>query len=357
VTSQHFWLLVLWICALLMAASCESIAGIPTRVSDADDALRGAAGAGASSTGCSRYCKQVNAACTGPYALYHGMDDCAAACKLFSEPELTCRTEQAIKAANTGDDYLHCPGASIGGSAACGSNCASYCRFMSSVCTGSNRDPQEVEDCERKCGMLIDREELDQAATQTRYNVDLDHEGDTLQCRLVHLTIAADPRDTNDHCWHAALAPRPLVTGDKEMPKRLANPCATVRDSIEPTCEDYCQIVMNACGGNDQVYESPEQCKAVCQKLDKGKVLDNAPETVACRKIHAYNAVAFLQPGIHCPHAGPGGDKVCGDDCNAYCTLLQAGCGAAFSKFGSGVEGLANCAKDCSQRHGTANLR
>jgi hypothetical protein len=349
---------LLWTLGLLLtAAACEPLAGIPTRVSNSTGSVNGAAGSGANSV-CGQYCQEVNSTCTGQYAVYHGSEDCKAACNLLNDGERACRAREADTAAKIGDDYLHCPAAALGGGDACGGNCTNYCTLMSRVCTGQNRDPQEVEDCERKCKVLVDREDTPLAATQSRYDVEADHEGDTLQCRLVHLTIAAYPGSANDHCWHAALAPRPLVTTDGGSEHRTANPCATAKGATEPGCDDYCHILMGSCTGNDQVYESPEQCKAVCQKLDKGNVLDNAPETVACRKIHAYNALAYALPAVHCPHAGPGGDMVCGDDCNAYCRLLEAGCSDGFkAKFGSGADAAKTCTSACTKQHGSAALR
>jgi hypothetical protein len=341
-----------WLSALFVLFGCEVVAGIPTRAGEGSAAQLGHAGAPASSA-CMQYCQQVNSACTKQYAVYLGAEDCAAACGLLNGPELTCRQNEAAAAANTGDDYLHCPAAALGGSKACGGNCINYCKLMSRVCTGNNRDPQEVENCEERCAGLIDRESARQPATTSRYDVEFDHDGDTLQCRLVHLSIAAF-HNPEGHCWHAAIAPRPHTYADKT---KEANPCATPKGSTEPRCEDYCQIAMNACKDDNQIYESLDQCLAVCQKLDKGNVIDEAPETVACRKIHAYNALAWGMPALHCPHAGPGGDAVCGNDCNAYCRLLSAGCSDAFVNLhGMGAEGMKHCTDGCTQRHGRDSL-
>jgi hypothetical protein len=341
--------IVFWCSALCALLGCEAIAGIPKREGEGTAAQLGHAGAPASDA-CTQFCQQVGTSCTKQYAIYHGPEDCGAACKLLNAPELTCRAQEASAAAVTGDDYLHCPGTSLGGSKACGGNCTNYCRLMDRVCIGNNRDIMEVENCEERCNGLIDRESSKQPATTSRYDVNLDHEGDTLQCRLVHLTIASY-HDPEDHCWHAWLAPRALkhADGSKE-----ANPCATDKGTTEPRCEDYCQIAMNACTQEHQIYETPAQCLAVCQKLDKGSVIDEAPETVACRKIHAYNALAWGLPSMHCPHAGPGGDLVCGDDCTGYCRLLQAGCADAFATAhgGMGPDAMQRCTSTCAQRHG-----
>jgi hypothetical protein len=34
-------------------------------------------------------------------------------------------------------------------------------------------------------------------------------------------------------------------------------------------------------------------------------------------------------PATHCPHAGPGGDGVCGSNCDGFCEIAQMYCTAA----------------------------
>ena len=357
---------VLSLCGVL--AGCEVIIGIPERTratsteqvdndnkapdSGSPDGTPSTSDAdAASNAACAAFCESAVGVCSGEYAVYHGVNDCLAACEMMSESGRKCREQELAMATISHEPSVYCHALSIGGSDACGGNCNNYCDIMDEVCTGDLRYPQEREDCPDKCAALIDRERVQGLpATASRYNVDGDHEGDTLQCRLVHLTIAAQV-DAAGHCWHAAMTPLPL--------DGQANPCATGVNEKAPHCEDYCHIAMTACTGDHSVYESERQCLAVCAVLNKGNVADAAQQndSVACRKVHAYNAVMHADQATHCPHAGPGGAQVCGDDCPAYCTMLQAGCGEEFTEaFGDTRDAAGNCESDCNQRKGPERL-
>ena len=220
---------------------------------------------------------------------------------------------------------------------------------MDKVCVGEgNRSAAEVDGCVTKCEALRDRETSLQgmSADASRLSVDTDHEGDTLQCRLVHLAIASGPGAAEAHCWHAAIAPRP-------GPGMAPNPCATGKSETEPHCEDYCQIVMKACTATNKVYENDAQCLAVCKQLTPGTASDlMGVDSVGCRKTHSYNALTIDQIP-HCQHAGPGGAGICGTDCPAYCKLLKAGCDASFKDaFGAGTDAVSKCESTCNAQHG-----
>lgn len=347
------WAIPCCLISLFSLLACEAIVGIPDRETSDNVRPKGDAGPdGSVGSSCKNFCTKVNKTCTGQYAIYHG-EDCEPACEYLSEDQVQCRDEEVNKAA-LGDFHLHCQAASLGGAKECGTNCRNYCNIMAQVCQGTNRDAMEIENCETKCSALIDRDDLKPAnATQSRYNVNngFDHEGDTIQCRLVHLTIAAqDASFAKNHCWHAWIAPRPL-SGSTEIP-----PCATTADKgIEPRCEDHCHLISKACTGNNAQYEDNDQCLAACERLPKGDVSTPSGNTGACRKIHAYNALVYEGgAGAHCPHAGPAGDKVCGDnDCVPYCQLLSGSCPETFKgKWGSGTDASNKCVMDCNARIG-----
>jgi hypothetical protein len=144
-----------------------------------------------------------------------------------------------------------------------------------------------------------------------------DHDGDTIECRLVHTSSATT---LPEHCPHAPIRPiKPYCIG---------------KANGEPTCDDYCNIELAACRGDHLAqYESLEQCKAVCDALLPGTNDDEAGNTVACRRYHSFNATTL--PGTHCSHSGPVGDGHCGHDdakagttgnCEAYCRLVAEAC-------------------------------
>src|SRR5688500_18287338 len=86
-----------------------------------------------------------------------------------------------------------------------------------------------------------------------------------------------------------------------------------------PQCQRYCSDVMSACTAENAVYVDEALCLGVCAQLEPGDPLEPVGNTVACRARQA--AIAKAEPAEHCRAAGPGGDGVCGSDCEAYCEL------------------------------------
>ncbi len=89
-------------------------------------------------------------------------------------------------------------------------------------------------------------------------------------------------------------------------------------------CKDYCTLVMDSCKGDNAVYTTEEICLGVCAKLPPGDGEDLSTNTVACRAHQA--EIAKDEPADYCKGAGPGGNGVCGTDCEAYCTLFPQVC-------------------------------
>jgi hypothetical protein len=173
---------------------------------------------------------------------------------------------------------------------------------------------------------------------QPTFNVVTDHGGDTIECRLVHVSSATiDPKE---HCPHAPIPPsQPWCVGAPEL---------------APTCEEYCKIELAACDGDLTQYESKQQCLDVCGGLDPGNNADQTGNTVGCRRYHAFSAT--LAATTHCYHSGPSGDGHCGDsskvdtghtgNCDSYCKLLAAACPDEFeSSMGSADACMATCVK------------
>jgi hypothetical protein len=166
------------------------------------------------------------------------------------------------------------------------------------------------------------------------FDIVANYSGDTLQCRLIHVSAASVEPGT--HCGHAQITPVML-------------PCADDPDTV-PKCTDYCRIVMTSCKDHP-VYESPEQCMSVCAALPAGVEQNRTEDTIGCRKYHSYNSVA--DPVTHCSHAGPGGDGHCGvDNCTGYCTLLAAACPTDFQGHFAG--NADQCLTECRTLSGAA---
>ncbi|WP_437649008.1 hypothetical protein [Sorangium sp. So ce362] len=321
--------------ALFGWLGCHAIAGIEDRTYVPPEEQQEPAPV---SEACASYCADVMANCTGEHQAYSTLDTCHGVCAALPpgdplEPvdnTLACRARQAGLAGRTGEPAAHCPAAGPGGDGVCGSNCESYCMLQAAACSP---ELDTHEECIAKCAGLPDADGFDVIAN---------HEGDTLQCRLVHVSSATV--DPDEHCVHASLMP--------------VEPCAEP-EGTEPTCEGYCQVVMISCAGELAVYESTEQCLAVCAALPPGGTEHRTENTVGCRQYHAYSAM--LAPDTHCGHAGPGGDGHCGTDgdatttgnCASYCTLLEAACNDAFYDLFGGDR--AACELDCGAVSGAGH--
>jgi hypothetical protein len=312
--------------SIFVGLSCQSIAGIEER----------------SLGPCGEYCDTVMAACKGSNAVYTTYEVCMGVCKLLPdgsaiEPDGTntvaCRLAEA-RSASISEPDVHCVGAGPGGGDACGSNCESYCMLYEKACGSDWYTYGTLEECAKSCSALRDRGAFDAVK---------DHDGDTLQCRLVHAsssTIEPDP-----HCGHAVLAP-PTA------------PCVDAKDAT-PDCNRYCDLVAQACQNDHAQYEDVDQkhrqCLKVCQTLDIGKNSDTKENTIGCRVYHAYNSL--LNPAMHCSHAGPTGDGHCGivaDSgnaiCDSYCKIVAKACPLPFKeKYPEN-----NCEADCASLSGAS---
>jgi hypothetical protein len=109
-------------------------------------------------------------------------------------------------------------------------------------------------------------------------------------------------------------------------------------------CEAYCSKVMSVCTGANAVYTTLSVCQKVCATLPEGTVGDEFGNTANCRLRNANLAETTGEPEVHCPIAGPGGNGVCGDNCEGYCVTMQAAC---KSRFDRAFSGLQECKQDC----------
>jgi hypothetical protein len=308
--------------AVALALGCQSIAGIEDRVYEGEPAV---------SPACRKYCDTVMTNCTGASQVYTTDETCLGVCALLDpgdtlEPvgnTVACRTHQATLAAMTGEPQPHCRRAGPGGDGHCGNDCESYCRLFAAAC--GPEVPNQAE-CVEKCAAL---------ENQDRFDVVADHEGDTVECRLVHVSSATVQPEP--HCGHSRF---------------VASQWCLEPPSSPPDCADYCRIVMAACTGDLAQYESSGQCTDVCSALEPGRNDQRVENTVGCRKYHAYSSL--LDPATHCSHAGPGGDGHCGPatqppsgstgNCESYCTLLAAACPEDFdAAFADRADCIAAC--------------
>jgi hypothetical protein len=153
------------------------------------------------SASCADYCDTVMSACTGQNAVYASGATCLAVCALLEpgDPEepsgntFACRNFFAQNAEREPDDY--CSSAGPGGDGTCGSDCEAYCALFSQVCP-DEAEEQGTDSCVDQCGALPDHRGFDVVG---------DHGGNTVECRLVHVSSAS--LSPAEHCQHAQLLP------------------------------------------------------------------------------------------------------------------------------------------------------
>jgi hypothetical protein len=345
---------------LLLVAGCELIIGLEDHTlavdggtTDTDSAL------------CKRYCSRVTTSCKAQeLEAYANEENCLAVCALLppgkadasetSRNTVSCRAHFAEEAATHFEEAEeYCPAAAPGGGSPgmenrCGDNCQAYCQLYGEVCSDVP-NLKEQKNCMDKCRALPDRGSF--GATTDFMG------GDTIQCRLAHLTAAAVAKreanadETKLHCEHASLR---ASLGDR--------PYCDLPKASEPNCTDYCKLVDQACDANP-VYASIADCEAFCKTLPPGKntnddgVQDSTSNTLACRRWHAYFAFDDAA-ATHCPHAGPSGDGHCGMPiCAAYCSMLEQGsCKERFKTEFPGAGGKDTCVSACKTLTGGKDI-
>jgi hypothetical protein len=304
--------------------ACHEIAGIEER--EFDGGL------------CREYCSTVMEACTDENAVYPRIETCLGVCARLEPGDefehtnannVACRLRQARLALRSPDDArTTCRSAGPGGDGICGTNCEAYCELLDETCP---KEFAEIDDCPEICKGIPDLRAGSLLA-----------EGNTLQCRLLHVGNAT--LDTKTHCPHSSAAP--------------TKPCID-NDETDPDCAEFCTLSESVCRDDLQVYEGRQQCLDVCNNLPKGKNSDTNANSVGCRIYHTYNSIA--SPEGHCSHTSPGGDGHCPSDgdeatgsCVSYCWLLAKACETEFdAEYASQEECYADCNEVPKAREGS----
>jgi hypothetical protein len=110
-------------------------------------------------------------------------------------------------------------------------------------------------------------------------------------------------------------------------------------------CDNYCDTVSANCSGNFEQYVSKAVCMKVCARLDPGQPGDDSGNTVNCRLHFAESAGLAGEQQTNCSAAGPGGNGVCGTNCEGLCRIALDTCKAGNLIFRSISECAAACTK------------
>jgi hypothetical protein len=119
------------------------------------------------------------------------------------------------------------------------------------------------------------------------------------------------------------------------------DPALDRRDTMQDPCSRYCDLVAENCREQDAVYSSREGCLSLCASMPAGEPGVTSGHSVQCRLYAAELAPA--EPSFYCPGAGPGGNGVCGDNCESFCQLVALVCTGENSGYGDEEQ----CRTDC----------
>jgi len=161
----------------------------------------GGAGGGMATLDCNTYCSAIMANCSGMNAQYGDMAACMGACGAFevgkaadtSGNTLGCRIYHGGAPAK-GEPTVHCEHAGPGGADTCGSDCEGFCAIATKTCPTEH---PSVAECMTTCMGFTDDKPYNASVTS----------GDSLACRLYHLTVAT--LDDATHCPHTAAMSMP----------------------------------------------------------------------------------------------------------------------------------------------------
>lgn len=158
------------------------------------------------------------------------------------------------------------------------------------------------------------------------------------------LSITACPGDTGDDDGSTTT---PMTGGATDTPTSGATDDPTGGAAL--TCDAYCtSITANCTAGNAQYFQGTDMgkasCMASCAGFPEGTAADMAGNTLGCRTYHA--GAAGSDAATHCTHAGPGGEAVCGNDCDGFCSIAMEVCAGTYADMGACMTECATFATD-----------
>ena len=276
--------------------------------------------------GCDEYCDKVMANCTGAQTQFDDAADCKTHCAdaatwdegadgATSGNSIACRIYHADAAES--DPVSHCGHAGPSGGNVCGGWCDNYCQLSEKNCTGANDFYFGMMTCEMVC------------ATLPTSGSPGDVSGDTVQCRIHNLGLPAH-LDADAGCAAGDLDGGTVCVPD---------------DYVEPTCTDFCSDVVTNCTGDNEQFETVDQCDTFCTDAaawKPGSLDDTAVNSIGCRTYHA--GAAEADPATHCAHAGNTGGGTCGSWCDNYCHYAMLNCSGADELYEDKEACYAACA-------------
>jgi hypothetical protein len=165
-------------------------------------------------------------------------------------------------------------------------DCNYYCDNIITACATTNNQYKDKATCMSMCANFPN----DAGAGATS--------GDSLACRMYHLSVAAQAGQAATHCPHAG----PYGYGQ----------CGDI-------CHDFCeQYFTSICKTDTAAYATIDACHTYCGTAAGADAAAGAPGNSAstpamlCREYHLENAIQNGgNGGGHCDHAGADGGGIC----------------------------------------------
>jgi len=126
-------------------------------------------------------------------------------------------------------------------------------------------------------------------------------------------------------------------------------------------CTNYCSTFLTNCASGlsgHTWYSSNAECLQICAAFPPGIENATSGNSLGCRLYHA-GAPAISNPTLHCPHASPSGGLVCGDYCDAYCSIGLSKCTVASGwplMESNAFNDQTSCHSICSAAYNIGNI-
>jgi len=188
---------------------------------------------------------------------------------------------------------------------------ANYCAYIMGNCTGANLQYADLATCNALAPVLF-------TTTGTAGEVS----GDTFECRVYHLSVAANtslPTNPATHCGHAG----PTGNGAcGDICDVFCKQQTTVCPPMNWTAANCVAQCKNASATNPSVLAFPRIAG------NNAHITSTSGHSLQCRFYHMYAGVPAAT-AVHCPHSGHfSKDQLCGTYEEQYCQHMNATCPA-----------------------------
>ena len=247
---------------MLVSGGCEQVIGTKHRTLNPQVTADAA---------CTSYCSTIMQNCTGANSQYVSLPVCLADCShmpqvltdAMSGNSVQCRQAYADSAKNAGEPAEDCYIAGPMGGDQCGLACDAYCTMIAPIC------PMAFDgfaSCSAYCSKLTNNKH--------GYNTSAEYQrGDTLQCRIFHLSAAT--QTPLSHCPHAGDAQDNHYCNNIDAGVEQGSTC-TIEDGADDCdrCEGtQCCSEKNDCY-NDVICDTADavldSCKDLAESADAG---------------------------------------------------------------------------------------